>query len=70
MKLHLQILMSLLFCSCAVLEKNLGLEEDNLGEELVEDAIKGRTGLILISHQKPMKSKAALHEKQMGKLCP
>lgn len=43
------IFVCLLFCGilscCSQIEKKMGLAEDNIGEEIVEDVIKGRTGL-------------------------
>lgn len=42
----LYILIMLMTSSCvSELEKKLNLSEDNLGEEIIEDVIKGRTGL-------------------------
>lgn len=43
------ILIGIVFCCilscCSQIEKKLGLEEDNIVEEVAEDVIKGRTGL-------------------------
>lgn len=42
----LYILIMLMLTSCVGdIEKKLGLSEDNLGEEIIEDVIKGRTGV-------------------------
>lgn len=37
--------MTLLFCSCGYIEKQLGLPEDNLIEEAGEFALKYETGI-------------------------
>lgn len=43
-KLILTIGASLSLASCSNVNERLGLQDDNIGEEIVEDVIKGRTG--------------------------
>lgn len=46
MKTMLLILgMTLLFLSCSEINKKLGLPDDNLAEEVIEDVIKEETGV-------------------------
>lgn len=35
----------LLLPSCSMINQKLGLADDNIGEEVVEDVVKGRTGV-------------------------
>lgn len=35
----------LLLPSCTMLNQKLGLQDDNLGEEVIEDVIEGRIGV-------------------------
>lgn len=42
--LHL-LALTLLFHSCAMIEKQIGIEEDNVGEEIIEDVIKYESGI-------------------------
>ena len=37
----------LAFCSCSALNQRLGLQDDNLGEEIFEAIIDMKTGIII-----------------------
>lgn len=41
---HLIMIGFILLTSCSSINDKFGLPDDNLGEELIEDMIKGRTG--------------------------
>lgn len=39
------VTLSIIFCSCTPINSFFGLPDDNVGEEIVEDIIEGRTGV-------------------------
>lgn len=41
----LTLLIAFCCCSCSYINKKFGLKDDNLGEELIEEAIEMKTGL-------------------------
>ena len=43
----ISLLLVLVITSCSALNAKLGLKDDNLGEEVIEDVIKAETGLSL-----------------------
>lgn len=46
----------LLLPSCSMINQKLGLADDNIGEEVVEDVVKGRTGVdVDLTPQTPEK---------------
>lgn len=45
MKKALFSILLLVLCGCSPINKWLGLPDDNIAEEMIEDIIKGRTGL-------------------------